>query len=102
MRVIFMASFSCVAVYQTVERDSYLLELSRHVVLNPVRAAMVREIPRAQRKALAKSLMYYRDEFNDAKLGMAAAYATRDYTLQAIADAFKVHYSTVSRAINDR
>jgi REP element-mobilizing transposase RayT len=170
-----------------VERDSYLLELSRYVVLNPVRAAMVKhtrqwqwssyhamigneppppwlqtdwllsqfghmrarqieqyvefvqqgirgesvweklkgqiylgndefvgamrkrleadekyahqEIPRAQRRALAKSLTYYREEFNDAKLGMAAAYATGDYTLQAIADEFDVHYSTVSRAI---
>jgi putative transposase len=170
-----------------VERDSYLLELSRYVVLNPVRAAMVKhtrqwkwssyhamigseppppwlqtdwllsqfghqrarqivgyvefvqqgirgesvwanlkgqiylgndefvdgmrkrveadekfahqEIPRAHRRALAKSLAYYRQEFNDAKIGMAAAYATGDYTLQAIADEFGVHYSTVSRAI---
>ena len=170
------------------ERDSYLLELSRYVVLNPVRAAMVKhtrqwkwssyhamtgaqarpdwlqtdwllsqfgrqrarqiarydefiqqgvrgpgvwqqlkgqvflgndvfvetmrrrletdtkfaskEIPRTQRRALAKSLAYYRDEFDDAKQGMAAAYATGDYTMQAIADAFSVHYSTVSRTIN--
>ena len=36
------------------------------------------------------------------KQGMAAAYATSDYTLQAVADAFDVHYSTVSRAINGR
>ena len=173
-----------------VERDSYLLELSRYVVLNPVRAAMVkhtrqwkwssyhattgiaprpewlqtdwllsqfgnqpkrqvdryvefvqqgvrgvdlwaqvkgqvylggdvfvetmrrqleedvkfasREIPRAQRRALAKSLTYYRQEFENAKQGMVAAYATGDYTLQAIADAFGVHYSTVSRAVNDK
>ena len=173
-----------------VERESYLLELSRYVVLNPVRAAMVKhvrqwkwssyhamtgaeprpewlqtdwllgqfssqrtrqieryiefvqqgvrgvdvwqqlkgqvylgtdvfveamrkqlatdakftskEIPRTQRRALAKSLAYYRDEFNDAKQGMCAAYATGDYTLQAIADAFEVHYSTVSRAINGK
>lgn len=171
-----------------VERDSYLLELSRYVVLNPVRAGMVkharqwkwssyhamvgamprppwlqtdwllgqfgrqrarqvqryiefvqdgvrgprvwnnlkgqvflgseafmqtmqrelegsarhanREIPRLQRRALAKSLDYYRDSFEDAKTGMAAAYSTGDYTLQAIADAFGVHYATVSRAIN--
>ena len=31
---------------------------------------------------------------------MAVAYATGDYTLQAIADAFGVHYSTVSRAVS--
>lgn len=173
-----------------VERDSYLLELSRYVVLNPVRAAMVKhtrqwkwssyhamigkeppaawlhsewllsqfgsqrarqieryiefvqqgvrgagvwqdvkgqvflggdvfvetmrqrlatdakfdtkEIPRTQRRALAKSLAYYRDEFADAKQGMAAAYATGDYTLQAIADGFGVHYSTVSRAVSGK
>jgi rRNA maturation endonuclease Nob1 len=52
----------------------------------------VREIPRLQRRALAKSLDYYRGAFNDARTGMAAAYATGDYTLQAIADAFGVHY----------
>ena len=173
-----------------VERDSYLLELARYVVLNPVRAGMVKhvrqwkwssyhatvgkaprpewlhtdwvlgqfgtsrarqiaryvefvqegvrgprvwdglrgqvflgsdafvqamqdeleaaskhtqkEIPRLQRRALAKSLDYYRDTFEDAKTGMAAAYATGDYTLQAIADAFGVHYSTVSRAMSGK
>jgi len=173
-----------------VERDSYLLELSRYVVLNPVRADMVKqvrqwrwssyhamldktlcpewlhvewllsqfgtqrarqierymefvqqglrgasvwdnlrgqvflgsdefvqamqdrladdaklshqEIPRMQRRALAKSLTYYQEEFEDAKLGMIAAYSTGDYTLQAIADAFGVHYTTVSRAVNGK
>ena len=176
-----------------VERDSYLLELSRYVVLNPVRAGMVkqcgqwqwssyramigdapcppwlhrdwllgqfgaqrarqitkyiefvqqgvrnpsgprvwdklrgqiflgtddfvagmqaqlvvagtqahREIPRLQRRALAKSLNFYRDTFDDAKSGMMAAYATGDYTLQAVADAFGVHYATVSRAVNGK
>jgi putative transposase len=173
-----------------VERDSYLLELARYVVLNPVRAGMVKharqwkwssyaamtgkapcpewlhtdwlmaqfghskarqvaryiefvqegvgearvwdrlrgqvflgsdafvelmqqklqaaerhtakEIPRVQRRALARSLDFYRDTFDDAKIGMAAAYATGDYTLQAIADAFEVHYSTVSRAVNGK
>ncbi|MBL8521673.1 MAG: transposase [Betaproteobacteria bacterium] len=62
-------------------------------------AGLAREVPRAQRRALAKSLAYYRDEFDDAKEGMTAAYATGDYTLQAIADVFGVHYSTVSRAV---
>jgi REP element-mobilizing transposase RayT len=62
----------------------------------------IREIPRKQRRALAQSLDYYRDSFDDAKIGMAAAYATGDYTLQAIADAFGVHYSTVSRAVSGK
>lgn len=62
----------------------------------------IREIPRLQRRALAKSLDYYRNAFEDARTGMAAAYATGDYTLQAIADAFGVHYSTVSRAVSGK
>lgn len=166
-----------------VEKDSYLLELARYVVLNPVRAGMVREaaawpwssynamigvdpapawlqtdwilgqfspqhgraikryiefvnegaglpgvweklrgqvylggdaflkrmqkltdkaaigeIPRAQRRPLAKPLSHYR-KLPDAQKAMAAAYASGDYTMQAIAEAFDVHYATVSRAV---
>lgn len=167
-----------------VEKDSYLLELARYVVLNPVRAGMVRdagespwssyaaivgttspppwlqtdwilgqfsqdgvaavkgyvdfvragvglpslwtqlrgqvylgsdaflermqalsdkrdlaEIPRAQRRPLAKTLAYYRNTLADPKAAMAAAFASGDYTMQQIAQAFGVHYSTVSRAV---
>ena len=57
---------------------------------------------RLQRRALAKSLDYYRNAFEDARTGMAAAYAAGDYTLQAIADAFGVHYSTMSRAVSGK
>jgi rRNA maturation endonuclease Nob1 len=59
-----------------------------------------REIPRAQRRALAKSRTFYCDTFEDAKSGMMAAYATGDYTLQQIADEFGVHYAAVSRAVS--
>ncbi len=62
----------------------------------------VREIPRLQRRALAKPLDYYREAFDDAKSGMAAAYATGNYTMQAIADAFGVHYATVSRTVSGK
>ena len=62
----------------------------------------MREIPRLQRRALAKSLEYYREAFDDATIGMAAAYATRDYTMQTIADAFAVQYATVSRAVSGK
>ncbi len=62
----------------------------------------VREIPRLQRRAFAKSLDCYREAFDDAKTGMAAAYATGDYTMQAIADAFGVHSATVSRAVSGK
>ena len=169
-----------------VEKDSYLLELSRYVVLNPVRARMVsdvadwpwssyqamidqapplkclqvdwllrqfsldreqaivqyhdfvragiglapvwdglrnqiflgdkpfveklqkqikaewqdlKEIPRAQRRSLGRPLNHYVEAVSDKKEGMRKAYETGDYTMQQIADAFGVHYSTVSRAV---
>jgi REP element-mobilizing transposase RayT len=59
----------------------------------------IAEIPRAQRRALARPLAEYRDSIVDRKAAMAAAYATGDYTMQEIALCFGVHYSTVSRAI---
>ncbi len=168
-----------------VEKDSYLLELARYVVLNPLRAGMVRdvgewpwssframvgavpappwlqtdwilgqfgkrrslaqakyrdfvragvglpslweglqaqiflgspdfvasmqsrlsseqrvdEVPRAQRRPVAKPLaQYVSDHPNDRHTGMARAYLSGDYSMNAIAQAFGVHYATVSRA----
>ena len=80
--------------------DAFVETMQRE--LEPASKHTVREIPRLQRRAMAKSLKYYREAFEDAKTGMAAAYATGDYTLQAIADAFDVHYSTVSRAVSGK
>ncbi len=64
--------------------------------------AAIGEIPRAQRRPFAKPLTHYRDKLTDARKGMAAAYATGDYTMQEIAKCFDVHYATVSRAIKQR
>lgn len=61
--------------------------------------ATIAEIPRAQRRPLARPLADYRDTITDARAAMAAAYATGDYTMQEIATFFGVHYSTVSRAV---
>jgi putative transposase len=60
----------------------------------------LKEIPKAQRRAPGKPLSHYIANFPDAKEGMKEAYASGDYTLLQIADAFGVHYSTVSRAVN--
>ena len=60
------------------------------------------EIPRTQRRPLAKPLEYYRDTMEVPKAAMAAAYATGDYTMQEIATCFGVHYSTVSRAVRQK
>lgn len=61
--------------------------------------AAIGEIPRTQRRPVAKPLSYYQTKHQDTKTAMAAAYATGDYTLQTIADHFGVHYATVSRAV---
>jgi REP element-mobilizing transposase RayT len=61
--------------------------------------AAIGEIPRVQRRPLAKPLSHYRDRYTDASTGMAAAYATGDYSMQEIAACFGVHYATVSRAV---
>ena len=42
---------------------------------------------------------YVEQNRGNPKAGMIAAYAAGDYTMQAVATAFGVHYSTVSRAI---
>ena len=57
------------------------------------------EIPRAQRRPLARSLAAYAADGGDRDAAMAAAYASGDYTMKAIAAHFGVHYATVSRAV---
>lgn len=59
----------------------------------------ISEIPRAQRRPMAKPLAHYRDIYPDQSVAMAQAYASGDYTMQEIADYFGVHYATVSRAV---
>ena len=62
----------------------------------------VAEIPHAQRRPLAKPLADYQEAHADPREGMAAAYASGDYTMHAIAKAYGVHYTTVSRAMRQR
>lgn len=57
------------------------------------------EVPRLQRRK-AKPLAFYAKHY-PAREAMCRAYETGEYTLKAIADQFGVHYSTVSRALND-
>jgi len=63
-------------------------------------ASRLTEIPRKQRRSMAKPLDFYVNNFDNAKQGMREAYAGGEYTMQQIADAFGVHYSTVRRAVN--
>ncbi len=61
----------------------------------------LKEIPRAQHRPPAKPLAFYQAQYQSRKAAMVAAYGTGDYTMNQIADYFDVHYSTVSRAVNN-
>ncbi len=58
----------------------------------------VREVPRAQRRPLAKPLTHFERTYVQRE-AMARAFLTGAYTMQEIAEHFGVHYSTVSRAV---
>lgn len=75
--------------------DSFVKRMQEETADRPT----VAEIPRAQRRPLARPLSEYRDSIADMKAAMASAYATGDYTMQEIATFFGVHYATVSRAV---
>lgn len=63
------------------------------------RPDQVREIPKSQRRALAKSLEEYRTTCPDRNEAMARAYGSGAHTMKEIGDFFGVHYMTVSRAV---
>jgi putative transposase len=58
----------------------------------------LREVPRAQRRPLAKPLADFERDYLRRE-AMARAFLTGVYTMQEIADHFHVHYATVSRAV---
>ena len=107
-----------------VQKESYLLELARYVVLNPVRAGMVRsanergvrqslacmmalmddetplgEIPTTQRRPPPKPLDYYIKSNRDRDKAIAAAYGSGGYSMKVIGEHFALSYSMVSRIV---
>ena len=61
--------------------------------------ARLREVPRAQRRALAVSLADLAHRYPIRHEAMARAFLSGAYSMQEIADYFGVHYATVSRAV---
>jgi putative transposase len=59
----------------------------------------LREVPRVRRRPPPKPLAYFL-RMRDRRQAMARAYRSGGYTMQQIADAFGVHYATVSRAVH--
>ncbi len=60
------------------------------------------EIPRAQRRPEPEPLELFESRYPHRKEAMARAYLSGGYSLSAIANYFRVHYSTVSRAAQYR
>lgn len=60
----------------------------------------LREVPRVQRRVLAKPLAEFAAAYPLRREAMARAFLTGAYTMQEIAEHFRVHYSTVSRAVS--
>ncbi|AGA91298.1 transposase [Thioflavicoccus mobilis 8321] len=62
----------------------------------------LREIPKRQRRAVAKPLSHYAMRYPDRDRAMAEAYRSGAYSMQAIAEHFGVSRMTVSRAVKRR
>jgi len=57
------------------------------------------EIPKLQRRAMAKPLKWYEENSESRNQAIVSAYASGDYSMKQVSDWFGVHYSTVSRVI---
>ncbi len=74
--------------------EDFVSRMQTHIAASPT----VKEIPRAQRRALKKSLTEFA-EAHPRNEAMARAYLSGQHTMNDIAQHFDVHYSTVSRAV---
>jgi hypothetical protein len=57
------------------------------------------EVPKIQKRDVAKSLEYYEKNSINQGEAMAKAYYSGSYTMRKIAEYFNVHYATVSRSV---
>ncbi len=59
----------------------------------------LRELSKAHKRSIAKTLEQYQAEEASRNMAMAKAYLSGGYTMKEIGDHFGVHYMTVSRAV---
>jgi hypothetical protein len=60
---------------------------------------VLREHSKAQKRSMALPLTCYEDRYQSRNEAMANAFKTGAYTMREIADHFREHYMTVSRAV---
>ena len=81
-----------------VDKDNYLLELCRYVVLNPLRAKKdLSEIPKQQRRRVYALSTYFKGVGQID--GVASVYYSGGYSQREIAAYHGCHYRTVSRRL---
>jgi hypothetical protein len=61
----------------------------------------LREIPQARARPAAKSIRHYAREYADRDSAIAAAYASGAHTMKGIGDYFGLHYSRVSKIVQN-
>jgi len=59
------------------------------------------DVPKLQRRKVAKSLAFYEKKYKDKKNAITKAYLTGGYTLKEIGEHLGYHYSTISRIVKD-
>jgi predicted DNA-binding protein YlxM (UPF0122 family) len=59
----------------------------------------LKEVPRLQHSSITKALEWYEKTYESREEAMAQAYFSGNYTMKEISSWFKMHYSTVSRAV---
>jgi DNA-binding MarR family transcriptional regulator len=59
----------------------------------------LKEVPRLQHRSITKALEWYEKTYESREEAMAQAYFSGNYTMKEISSWFKMHYSTVSRAV---
>ena len=90
------------------ENLNYQTYLGEHAFIEGIRYKLeakgsetLKEVSRLQRRPIAKSPKWYKQNATTLKEAMALAYLSGNYSMKEIAEWFEVHYSTVSRTVKE-
>ncbi len=85
--------------YQMYLGDNSFIEKIQAINKNLANEQDLKEVPRLQRRSIAKVLEWYEKTYESREEAMVHAYFSGDYTMKEISIWSKVHYSIVSRAV---
>lgn len=75
--------------------DKFIDELQKKVN----KKEFLDEIPALQKRAVAKSLSYYQNKYEDKNKAITVAFLSGSYTMKEIGEYFGKHYTTISRIV---